>query len=284
MGLRAVTVGLLLAVAVFPQQTSQTPRGTSLEERLRRGSEFLGLGPAPNAAAAALGQKLFSANCSFCHGANATGAEGPNLIRSSLVLHDEKGELIAPFVQNGRPDKGMPAFASLNSEQLYDIAEFLHQRVFDAANRWGYHVGNIVTGNAAAGEAYFNQHCASCHSTSGAQSAEVPLHDSPKDLTHIASKYDAVDLQALFLYPGTLLHLPVSVTIQTSIGEQVAGTLMSQDDFTIVIRENSGRISAWSTDQVKFEIHDPLAPHRDLLSRYTDADMHNLLAYLVTLK
>jgi cytochrome c oxidase cbb3-type subunit III len=265
-----LAVGLLFAPAAVPQ-SSQTPHGTPLEERLKRGREFLGLGPAPDAAAAALGQKTYAANCSFCHGANATGGEGPNLIRSSVVLHDEKGELIAPVVQNGRADKGMPAFPAFTPEQLYDIAEFLHQRVYDATNRWGYQVGNIVTGNAAAGQAYFDRHCASCHSPSG-------------DLAHIAAKYEPVDLQNLFLYPGTILHVPVTVDIQPPNAERITGTLLKQDDFTIVVEENSGRISSWSTDQVKFQTHDPLAPHRDLLAHYTDADMHNLLAYLVTLK
>src|SRR5690348_7185542 len=58
--------------------------------RMERGRQFLGLGPAPDLEAAARGQKLFVANCAFCHGQNANGAEGPNLVRSTLVLHDEK--------------------------------------------------------------------------------------------------------------------------------------------------------------------------------------------------
>jgi mono/diheme cytochrome c family protein len=270
MGGRALTLAFVFALTAFPQ-ASQTPHGTPLEERLQRGREFLGLGPPPNAAAAALGQKLFSSNCSFCHGANATGGEGPNLIRSSLVLHDEKGELIGPVVQNGRPEKGMPAFGNFTPEQLYDVAEFLHERIYDAANRWGYKIGDIVTGDTAAGRAFFDRHCAACHSAHG-------------DLAHIGGKYSPPDLQALFLYPGTLLHVPVSITVETPGHERVAGTVLSEDDFTIVVKEDSGRIMSWRTDQIKFQVHDPLAPHRALLPQYRDADMHNVLAYLVTLK
>jgi mono/diheme cytochrome c family protein len=270
MGCRAVALTFLLALAASPQ-ASQTPHGTPLEERLQRGREFLGLGPPPNAAAAALGQKLFSSNCSFCHGADATGGEGPNLIRSSLVLHDEKGESIAPVVQNGRPEKGMPAFGTFTPEQLYDIAEFLHQRVYDAANRWGYKIGDIVTGDPAAGRTFFNGHCTRCHSSSG-------------DLAHIGAKYSPPDLQAVFLYPGSLLHVPVSVTVDTPEHQRVRGTVVAEDDFTIVIKEDSGRIASWRTDQITFEVHDPLEPHRALLPQYTDSDMHNVLAYLVTLK
>ncbi|HZS57043.1 MAG TPA: c-type cytochrome [Bryobacteraceae bacterium] len=265
-----IGLGLLFAIAAFPQ-AGQSQRDSSLDRRLQRGREFLGLGAPPDAAAAARGQKLFATSCSFCHGANATGAEGPNLVRSSLVLHDEKGETIGPVIQHGRPDKGMPAFANFTPEQLYDIAEFLHDRVYQAVNRYGYQIGNIVTGNPAAGQAFLAQHCETCHSASG-------------DLAHIGSKYQPADLQALFLYPGTQLHLPISVDIETANGRHIDGTLVSQDDFTIVLKETSGRISSWQTDQIKFQLSDPLAPHLQLLPQYTDADMHNILAYLVTLK
>jgi cytochrome c oxidase cbb3-type subunit 3 len=100
----------------------------------------------------------------------------------------------------------------------------------------------------------------------------------------VASKYQPGGLQALFLYPGTLLHVPVSVTVQPADGQQVSGTIVAQDDFTIVVRETSGRIRSWRTDQIQFQISDPLSSHLDLLARYTDPDVHNVLAYLVTLK
>ena len=72
--------------------------------------EFLGLGPAPDQAAAKKGEPLYKQNCSTCHGETARGAQGPNLVRSVLVLHDEKGEEIGPVIKNGRPQAGMPAF------------------------------------------------------------------------------------------------------------------------------------------------------------------------------
>lgn len=270
MGGRTIALHLLFAAVAFAQAT-QTPRSGPLDERMQHGREFLGLGAPPDPAASARGQKLFSANCAFCHGATATGGEGPNLVRSSLVLHDEKGELIGPVIQNGRPDKGMPAFSNFTSDQLRDIAEFLHQRVYEAVNRWGYQVGNIVTGNASKGQAFFAQRCVACHSASG-------------DLAHVGTKYQPADLQALFLFPRTLQPVPVSVDIQAPDGHHVSGTVVSQDDFTIIVKEKSGRVSSWQTDKIKFETRDPLAGHFDLLPKYNDGDMHNVLAYLVTLK
>ncbi len=110
-------------------------------------------------------------------------------MRSTLVLHDDHGELIGPVIHNGRPDRGMPAFANFTPEQLYDLSEFLHERVELAANRGLYKPLNVVTGDARAGEAYFEAHCASCHSVTG-------------DLAHIGSKMQPADLQQAFLYPG----------------------------------------------------------------------------------
>src|SRR5262245_58692882 len=86
----------LLAIPAWSQEDIPAGRGG----RGGRGNtrDFLGLGPAPDAAAAARGEKLYAPNCGFCHGPKARGAEGPNLVRSTLVLHDEKAELIGPAI------------------------------------------------------------------------------------------------------------------------------------------------------------------------------------------
>lgn len=264
LALRLFVVAAILSLPLFAQTQEHKP---SREERTR---EFLGLPPPPDAAAAARGAKIFAQNCAFCHGPKATGAEGPNLIRSSVVLHDNKGELIGPVVLKGRPDKGMPAFPSMSSEQVYDIAEFLHERVHEAANRGGYKILNVVTGDPKAGEAFFNAHCTQCHSATG-------------DLAHIASKYQPAELQALFLYPDKSAP-PVELTVTLPNGQVITGTLKRQDDFNISMVDNTGEFHSWPADSVKYEVKDPLAGHRELLATYTDADMHNVLAYLVTLK
>jgi len=264
--LRFFFAAALLAASFAFQLAAQAPK----QSRVERGREFLGLPAPPDAAAAELGAKIFSQNCAFCHGPKATGAEGPNLIRSTVVLHDEKGELIGPVVLNGRPDKGMPAFSSMTPAQLFDIAEFLHARVQDAANRSSYKLQNIVTGDAKAGEAFFNAHCTSCHSATG-------------DLAHVGSKYEPGDLQAIFLYPDKPAP-PVKITVTLPDGQSVTGTLKRQDDFNVSMIDSSGAFHSWPVNAVKVQIKDPLAGHRELLGIYTDSDMHNILAYLVTLK
>jgi len=238
--------------------------------------EFLGLGPAPDAAAAERGAKLYSPNCGFCHGEKANGASGPDLVRSQLVLHDEKGELIIPVLRQGRPDKGMPAFAAMTTEQLHDIAQFLHMRVELTANRGTYKQLNIVTGDAKKGEAYFNGAggCAACHSPTG-------------DLAKIATRFEPDQLQNRFLWPAGGRGAPAArkVTVTLASGEKVTGTLRRIDDFTVDLTDSTGAArSIVRDDGVKVEVEDRLTAHRALLDKYSDADIHNLTAYLVTFK
>ena len=266
-------ITLLIVVAVVAGSAQETPQGRRGADRALSTREFLGLGPAPDPVAAARGETVYVANCAICHGAKATGATAASLVRSELVLHDEKGEKIAPVIQQGRPDGGMPAFPNLTAGQRADIAQFLHLRIEQVANRGAYQRANVVTGDPKQGAAYFNGagRCNTCHSVTG-------------DLAHIASKYRLPDLlQSRFLYPGGPgATRRAKVTLPS--GETVSGTVKRVDDFTISITDSAGNYRSWDRERVKVEIEDPLAAHKELAARYTDADMHNLTAYLVTLK
>jgi mono/diheme cytochrome c family protein len=224
---------------------------------------------------------LYAPNCGFCHGDKARGASGPNLVRSELVLHDEGGELIGAAVSKGRADKGMPPFPTFTQAQLADIAQFLHLQVELVANRGIYKRLNVVTGDAKAGEAYFNGAggCAGCHSVTG-------------DLAHIGGKYQPEQLQNRFIWPGAGgfggggrgTARAQKATVALPSGQSITGTLKQMDDFDISIYDASGAYHSWPREGVKVELEDRLAGHRQLLGKYTDADMHNLTAWLVTLK
>jgi len=270
--------GVLTSAALFVCTVAGQGRGGRGAGESTR--EFLGLGRAPDPAVAARGEKLYASNCEFCHGPEARGAEGPNLRRSEVVLHDDKGELIGPVVLKGRPDAGMPAMPSLTPVQIAEIAEYLHLQVEKAANRGLYGTifsdRNIVTGDAKAGEAYFNGAggCKNCHSVTG-------------DLAHVASRYQAVNLQNRWLWPGGGRGAgggATQATITLPSGEKVTGTIKRLDDFDVSIHDSTGAYRSWPRDRVKVEVSDPLAAHREGLDKYTDADVHNVTAYLVTLK
>ncbi len=237
--------------------------------------------PVPPADAVERGQKQFVVQCGSCHGANARGDDdGPDLVRSEIVLDDEKGNLIGPLLRKGRPDQGMPAF-DLSDAQIQDLAAFLRERTQAAINRNAYPLQNLLTGDAKAGEAYFNGagRCNTCHSATG-------------DLAGIASKFEPARLQTRFLYPrggrgggpGSAQGKPTTVTVTPRTGPTVSGTLEFMDDFTVGLHDAEGYYHSFPRDAVKVDIQDPLAGHVQLLKEYSDKNMHDILAYLVTLK
>ena len=148
--------------------------------------------------AAERGRKQFLQTCAFCHGEDATGGRGPDLVRSSLVRRDKGGDLLGPLVTAGRADRGMPAFP-LGEAQIADLAAFLHAQIalFDLHTRMpgGYPndipAERLATGSVEAGKAYFYGAggCSKCHSPTG-------------DLAGVAKKYDPQNLQSRFLYPS----------------------------------------------------------------------------------
>lgn len=244
----------------------------------RPGNNMLISRAVPDAAAVERGQKIFVGNCGFCHGTTAQGGDGgPDLVRSPLALDDERGDKIGPVIEQGRAGKGMPAF-HLPADQIQDIAAFLRSRQQAAIDRNAYSILNIVTGDREKGREYFNGagRCHSCHSPTG-------------DLAGIAKKYDAVALQSRFLYPrarpGDTQTVRSQATVTLPSGQSFSGTLEYLDDFNVALHDASGEYHSFSRDaHVKVEVRDPLAAHAELLKKYSDADMHNLLAYLVTLK
>ena len=227
----------------------------------------------PTSATVESGRKRFEQSCGFCHGADATGARGPDLVRSPLVAHDVKGDLIGQVIRNGRPDKGMPPLP-LRDDQIAEIAAFLHDRAKEALESSSvpnaYPVDKLLTGNANAGKSFFEGAggCRNCHSPTG-------------DLAGVAGKYAPIDLQTRMLYPRGR-HKTAVVTL--SSGEQIKGKLEHADDFMIGLRDDSGWYRSFPRDHVKVELQDPLAAHRELLDKLTQVDMHNLFAYLQTLK
>jgi cytochrome c oxidase cbb3-type subunit 3 len=222
------------------------------------------------------GQQQFKQSCAFCHGATGDGgAEGPSLIRSAILRHDADGDLLGPVIRDGRPDKGMPALG-LSPDKISDIIAFLHDQLKkldrtspDKPSNDHYSLQVLLVGDAAAGQAYFEGAggCSSCHSPTA-------------DLAHIAQKFGPADLQTRMLYPTGKLP---SVTVTPKSGEPVQGTLLQKDAFNVEIRDNQGWHHSWPLRSVKVVIKDPLAAHRTLLKTITNADVHNLFAYLETL-
>ena len=241
----------------------------------------------------ARGKTLYGVNCTGCHGADLRGGDmgGPNLLRSQVALSDKDGELIVPVIQGSRQNSGMPAI-TMSPEDAKAVAAYVRS-VMETIGRQGMppSVGqaapSILVGNASEGQAYFASKCASCHSPTGDLQGLAERFNDPKQLQNAwvsggggrgrggrgGAAGDAPNPRA------------VTATI-TLPGEKVEGRLVRIDDFlvTVMLPDGTTRSVTRKGDVPKVEIHDPMKAHRDLLSTLTDKDMHDITAYLVTLK
>lgn len=235
---------------------------------------FLGLGAAPDKVAAGRGAPVYAQNCAACHGPDARGGIGPNLLYSNQVLGDDHGEKLVPFLRAGRPDKGMPPFASLGDAALKDVAEFLHLQVENYANRGTYqNTNNVMAGDPKKGAAYFRANCTSCHSVTG-------------DLKGVAARMRPLELQKEMIFPTREGHPSRMLTARiTSPLGSADGRLTVYDDFTVAVIDKAGLTHAFARGpNVKVEVHDPLEWHRNFAFRLKDRDMTDLVTYLGTLK
>ena len=259
---------------------SASPRGG----RVRRSGSGPGDKQIVDASAAERGKSLYANDCAGCHGPLARGSSnGPDLVRSVTVLHDRYGSTLGPLLLTNHPLPDGRRLPSLTEEQITDLSHFLHQQLNNTLRSGPYtKVLNVLTGNPAAGAAYFNGAggCNKCHSSTG-------------DLAGVASRYDAPTLQQRFLFPravgftrtGLTPAKPVTLTVTAPDGSSTSGTLVRIDDFNVSLRDAGGNYHSWKrTPRLKVEKHDPYAAHDELLNEYTDRDIHNVVAYLETLK
>jgi cytochrome c oxidase cbb3-type subunit III len=224
------------------------------------------------------GEARFTALCGFCHGRDAAGGEtGPDLTRSALVAQDTRGDKIGPLLSTGRPQRGMPSF-DLTATDLGALVAFIHAQktkfeTFGGGRR-SVDAADLATGKADAGRRYFNGTggCSGCHSPT-------------RDLAGIASRYQGLQLLQRMLYPsGQPAPAPPKVSLTLPGGRAVTEPLADEDEFTITVLDPAGARQTYARSAVKFTTNDPLSAHFDQLGIYTDSDMHDVFAYLETLK
>ena len=224
------------------------------------------------------GEPKFISQCGFCHGRDAAGGEGgSDLTRSKLVAEDNRGDKIGPVVRAGRPDEGMPAL-TVNGADLLAMVAFIHDQKTKSealgGGRRSVEETDLTVGDAEAGRRYFNGAggCAGCHSPTG-------------DLKGVAAKYQGLVLLQRMLYPsGRPAPARPKVTVSLASGQTIAGQLASEDEFTIVLLDPAGARQTYKKTDVKFKVDDPMSAHFDLLGKYTDDEIHNVFAYLDTIK
>jgi len=280
----AVLLGLTATAGLRAQAS---PPAGNAQNRVRPAGGFVPgqQRPSGDPAQIARGKALYGIDCTGCHGADLRGGDlgGPNLLRSQLALSDQDGELILPIIQGSRQSQGMPA-VDMSREDGLAVAAYVRSIVATIGRQGmppsvGQEPPSVLVGDARAGQAYFDAKCNGCHSPTG-------------DLKGIATRIpDPKALQNRWVAGGggrrgAVGAHPVTVTIIQPSGEKIDGRLIRIDDFLITIAMDDATIHTFRRDGdvPKVDVHDPMKAHRDLLSVYADQDMHDVTAYLVTLK
>jgi cytochrome c oxidase cbb3-type subunit 3 len=232
------------------------------------------------------GRTIWTAECVNCHGADARGGTGgPNLVRSVMVLHDRYGSGLGPFLKEGHPMQSGKPSTSLTDAQVVQLSHFLRQRLTDTLRGSPmFDVKNVLTGDAKAGAAYFNGDgkCATCHSATG-------------DMAGIGTRLTPVNIQQRVIFPfaggrgrgaaAAPSRSATTVTVTPPGGQAITGIRVEQDDFYVTLRDSSGvQRTIKRTPGMTVVVNDPLQFHVDLLERITDKQMHDVVAYLETLK
>jgi mono/diheme cytochrome c family protein len=240
--------------------------------------------PLVDFAAAERGKTVWVAECVTCHGPLARGTDSaPNLLRSLVFLRDRYGSEIGPYLKNGHPlQSGKPA-SSLTDAQIADLAHFLRKQLNDTLRGSPvFTLQKFKSGDPKAGEEFFNGagKCSGCHS-------------AQKDLAGIASRYETADIQQRMLFPGggrgrrggPPPPSAVRVTVTPQGGAAVSGVLVYMDDFVVSLQEPNGAYRSFRRiPALKIDKTDPLEAHRALLDTITDKNIHDVVAYLETLR
>lgn len=243
------------------------------------------------------GGDIYSLECRGCHGPDLRGGEmgGPNLLRRQLVLSDQNGELIGPVIHGSRKDQGMPAI-NMSDDDVKAVAAFIRSVLAKAPGQGAPPPGppvvlNVLVGDPKAGAAYFETRCSECHSVTS-------------DLRGIGARnLPPVQLQNLWVSgggggrggrgaPAPVRAAPMTtrrettVTVTLANGQKVEGRLERIDDFLVALTQADGTARSFRRDGdvPKVEVRDPLAAHRKLLSVYTDKDIHDVTAFLASVK
>ena len=242
----------------------------------------------------ARGRAIYDTECRRCHGADLRGGEqgGSNLLRETRVLNDREGELLQTVIQGSHTSR--VSAGDLSADDVKALAAFIHSIVAQSPGQGAPPPGppvelKVLVGDAAAGERFFASRCAGCHSVTGDLKGIGDRNLGPAQLQNLwvaGGRGGRGGRGADPTPPPMTTRREATVVVTLPTGQKYEGRLERIDDFMVSLTQADGtpRTIRRNGDVPKVEVRDPLEAHRDLLPVYTDKDIHDVTAYLVTLK
>jgi putative heme-binding domain-containing protein len=228
------------------------------------------------------GKRQFEANCSTCHGVDAGGQEGPDLRGVPASLGDA---MVQGIIRRGIPGTAMPGSSTVSDKQAADIVAYL--RTLSDTNTSGNATGDPQKGDAL----YHSSGCPVCHMIDGQGGSIGP------DLSRIGAMRGPTSLKARLLDPGANLPRVGGGIFGNSLtqylmfhavekdGHAVEGMRVSEDSFTIVLKDASGKFHGFRKPDLLSLEKEPgksfMPSFKDTLS---DGQLDDLVAYLMSLK
>jgi putative heme-binding domain-containing protein len=228
----------------------------------------------------AAGKALFEGTCANCHGIDGSGANGPNIRDAGTRLGPEA---LYQTLHTGVLGSGMPSFASLGEEKLWELVDYV--------SSFGQPAGAAASGDPQKGKAIYDANgCSSCHMIDGQGGSSGP------DLSKVGTVRSAALLRNILLDPGA--NIPTGSDLQERAqypayemyrvvmkdGKELLGTRVDDDSFTMQLRDEHGNIHSIRKFDVK-EIE--RVPDKSFMPSYkgklTDEQLNDLVAYLASL-
>ena len=222
-----------------------------------------------NKASIRSGLALYRVRCGDCHGLDARGYRGPDLIAALGGMPDERAFQV---IRRGVPGTEMPASTIPDDDVLMILA---YLRDMNAAS-----AGESARGNVDKGGQIFASQCASCHRVGERGGRLGP------DLSRVgAARSPSVLIREIRTPSEWIPPAFESVTLVTKDGQRIPAVKKNEDVFSIQVMDMRGRIQGHLRSDLQEVIYENVSRMPAFgPDRLTDADLNDLVAYLSTLR
>jgi PQQ-dependent dehydrogenase (methanol/ethanol family) len=218
------------------------------------------------------GKARYESLCVGCHGADGTGTEHAPRLADDPGLRGRPVERIHGIIAAGFPASGMPPFGNLPTEQIDELAEYVHSLNLPAAQ-------SAMAGDPGAGKQYFwnDGRCSTCHMVRGIGSAVGP------DLSDVGARLSGPTLHDVLTAPD--LNITPGYELATVVtkkdGKKLRGFLRNQTNYDVHLQDLNGGfhlLPLSETVSITKDNHAAMKPFS-----LEKASLENLTAYLATL-